>query len=54
MGTDEGILPGIIFDEINIIREQGISQNLNITVAIYQGKLTVDNSYHIILHQELL
>lgn len=54
VGTDEGILPGIVFDEINIIREQGISQNLNITVAIYQGKLTVDNSYHIILHQELL
>lgn len=54
VGTDEGILPGIVFDEINIIREQGISKNLNITVAIYQGKLTVDNSYHIILHQELL
>ena len=54
VGTEEGILPGIVFDEVNILKEDGVVHNPNITVAIYQGKLTVDNSYHIILHEELL
>lgn len=54
VGTEEGILPGIVFDEVNILKEDRVVHNPNITVAIYQGKLTVDNSYHIILHEELL
>lgn len=54
VGTEEGILPGIVFDEVNILKEDGVVHNPNITVAIYQGKLTVDDSYHIILHEELL
>lgn len=54
VGTDKGILPGIVFDEINILKEDAVVHNSNITVAIYQGKLTVDNNYHIILHKELL
>ncbi|WP_310604782.1 sigma-E processing peptidase SpoIIGA [Anaerosporobacter sp.] len=54
VGTEEGILPGIVFDEVNIFNEDTIVHNPNITVAIYRGKLTVDDSYHIILHEELL
>lgn len=54
VGTEEGILPGIVFDEVNILKEDRVVHNPNITVAVYQGKLTVDNSYHIILHEELL
>lgn len=54
VGTEEGILPGIVFDEVNVLKEDILVHNPNITVAIYQGKLTVDNSYHIILHEELL
>ena len=54
VGTEEGILPGIVFEEVNILKEDRVVHNPNITVAIYQGKLTVDNSYHIILHEELL
>ena len=54
VGTEEGILPGIVFDEVNILKEDTKVHNPNITVAIYRGKLTVDNSYHIILHEELL
>ncbi len=54
VGTEEGILPGIVFDEVNVLKEDSVVHNPNITVAVYQGKLTVDNSYHIILHEELL
>ncbi len=54
VGTDQGILPGIVFDEVNVLREDEVVHNPNITVAIYQGKLTVDDNYHIILHKELL
>ncbi|WP_167956893.1 sigma-E processing peptidase SpoIIGA [Anaerosporobacter faecicola] len=54
VGTEEGILPGIVFDEVNILKEETVIHNPNITVAIYQGKLTVDNGYHVILHKELL
>lgn len=54
VGTEKGILPGIVFDEVNIHKEDVVVHNSNITVAIYQGKLTVDNNYHIILHKELL
>lgn len=54
VGTEKGILPGIVFDEVNVLKEDIVVHNPNITVAIYQGKLTVDDSYHIILHEELL
>lgn len=54
VGTEKGILPGIVFDEVNIHKEGMVAYNPNITVAIYQGKLTVDDRYHIILHKELL
>jgi stage II sporulation protein GA (sporulation sigma-E factor processing peptidase) len=54
VGTEKGILPGIVFDEVNILKENMVANNSNITVAIYQGKLTVDDKYHIILHKELL
>lgn len=55
VGTEDGILPGIVFDEVNIIREDGVTiHNEKITVAVYHGKLTVNDNYHIILQEELL
>jgi stage II sporulation protein GA (sporulation sigma-E factor processing peptidase) len=54
VGTEEGILLSVLFDEVNIMKDTGIIQNKQVAVALYHGRITQDDSYHVIIHKELL
>lgn len=53
IGKQGGMLPAMIFDSIRILGRQTIQVNHPV-IALYQGDVSADGSYQMLLHGELL
>lgn len=54
LGQDEGVLYGIVFDEMEImLADSKISLN-NPYIGIYKGKLSVNGDYNMIVHKDYI
>ncbi|MDO4324915.1 MAG: sigma-E processing peptidase SpoIIGA [bacterium] len=53
IGKQGGILPAVVFDRIRILGKQTI-QVENPVIALYQGEVSADGSYQMLLHGDLL
>jgi stage II sporulation protein GA (sporulation sigma-E factor processing peptidase) len=50
LGEENGLLLGIVTDKISISTKDGLKEYSNIVIAIYNKKLSNDNSYNVLLH----
>lgn len=54
VGKKNGILIGIVFDEVIIKKDEDSINHKNVVIAIYEELLSTNDEYQIILHKELL
>lgn len=54
VGKKNGIMIGFVFDEIIIKKQTELKIHKDTIVAIYDGQLSTNDDYQIILHKELL
>ena len=54
IGKEQGALLGVEADEIKIAAEGKVLENVEGVLAIYQGKLSEDGAYQVILHPEMI
>ncbi len=53
IGTQNGILKGVLADELEILGQQGARSWQKVMLGIYEGKISRQNEYQVILHPKL-
>jgi len=53
IGTQNGILKGVLADELEILGQQGEKTWQKVMLGIYEGKISRQNEYQVILHPKL-
>lgn len=54
LGNENGMLIGIMVEKVIVHIGKEQKENSNVVIALYNNKLSKDNSYTILLHQKLL
>lgn len=54
LGNDNGMLMGLVLDKVIVNNGKEKTTNENVVIAIYNKKLSKDNSYSILLHPKLV
>lgn len=54
IGTEKGMLPAMIFDEMMVFLEKETIRIKNPIIAVYKGTVSADGSYELLLHKDLL
>lgn len=54
LGNDNGMLMGLVLDKVIVNNGKEKKTNENVVIAIYNKKLSKDNSYSILLHPKLV
>lgn len=53
IGTEKGILKGVLADELEVLGEQGEKRWRKVMLGVYEGKLSAKGEYQVILHPKL-
>lgn len=53
IGTEKGILKGVLADELEILEEQGEKRWRKVMLGVYEGRLSSKGEYQVILHPKL-
>ena len=54
LGTEKGMLYGVVFDEMIINVSDSVYKALNVYVAIYKGKVSSSGEYSMIIHKDCI
>lgn len=54
LGNENGMLVGIVVEKVIVYIGKELKENKNVVVALYNNKLSKDNSYNVLLHPKLL
>lgn len=54
LGNENGMLLGVVLDKVDILIGKQLKENKNVIIALYNKKLSKDNSYSLLLHPKLI